>query len=870
MKDYFPVDLTKAANVGFADEIADDGKGGWTDQGAQNDLRCFEPKVLPAGSIAFHPIDPAQNEGRACIALGRTWKRTASPIIPVEKAGQYLYLLHANAWGSQAETEHGTILVTYADGTAEAIPVKNKVDVADWWESLQRSNAVVFWEGRNPSRKVSLYASQFILRRDDATQIQFCVNKSNSLWMIVAATFSPEDQPLRSMFPTTYHKLGDGWAQLDNIREIQKDSPLDFSYMLDAPAGKHGWLQVRPDGHFAFEKQPDKIVRFIGTNVCSASNFLTHEQSEQLAERLARIGYNALRFHHHDGPLAIRNQGPVIDPEKLDRMEYLFYALKKRGIYILTDVYASRPITPADKIPELRDTADLVGFKALYPVSQALRDNWKQFANNWFTHRNPYTGLTWLEDPALYSISLVNEDNLHAYWGQLPEARKIYLKAYPEWMAKHYPGEELGETDCFRNRRFFEFICSVQDSAIQELASYLKNDLGYKGLYTDLNMEDAIPFALSRDKMDIVDDHQYHDHPTFPVRNWDLPFKHHQQSSIANLGWEIPHRLLSPRIFGKPFSITEYKFCFSNRFRSEGGPVIGAYAALQGWDALHHFTFADNPKTLFGGGLIDSFTIGNDPLSHITDRITMFLLRRGDVSTAKQAYAYRIPTNYWQTDIPLTHPETFTRLGLIARVGTIVGDKECAATVLDHAQAEAKKPLPDPVVEGLRKQLLDKGIAQSVTGEIVMDSKHNVLIVDTPRAKCAVLTEGGIENAHFAVANADTPQSLCVFSLDESPIATSRKLLVFHLSDTSNANARFYGRNQESLEHRGVYPNLIRLAKLDVALNLDNTNPPTIQALKLDGTPYGTIPSTFQNGTLRFTADTNAFPGGVMVYLIER
>ena len=39
-----PLDLTAAANAGFSDETADDRKGGWTDQGSENDL-----SILPLG-----------------------------------------------------------------------------------------------------------------------------------------------------------------------------------------------------------------------------------------------------------------------------------------------------------------------------------------------------------------------------------------------------------------------------------------------------------------------------------------------------------------------------------------------------------------------------------------------------------------------------------------------------------------------------------------------------------------------------------------------------------------------------------------------------------------------------------------------------
>ena len=48
-----PLPLESAANMGFADETADDRKGGWTDQGPTNDLRALPSGRLTAGPVAF-------------------------------------------------------------------------------------------------------------------------------------------------------------------------------------------------------------------------------------------------------------------------------------------------------------------------------------------------------------------------------------------------------------------------------------------------------------------------------------------------------------------------------------------------------------------------------------------------------------------------------------------------------------------------------------------------------------------------------------------------------------------------------------------------------------------------------------------------
>ena len=64
------LDLTAVANRGFADDVSGDGKGGWTDQGAQNDLSGFDLRGKSnLKGVEFDIIDPEKNGGRSCVVL---------------------------------------------------------------------------------------------------------------------------------------------------------------------------------------------------------------------------------------------------------------------------------------------------------------------------------------------------------------------------------------------------------------------------------------------------------------------------------------------------------------------------------------------------------------------------------------------------------------------------------------------------------------------------------------------------------------------------------------------------------------------------------------------------------------------------------
>ena len=153
-----PLDLTAAANAGFSDETADDRKGGWTDQGCENDL-----SILPLGrqrwnGADFHIIDPKQNNGKSCIMLAGPYRHYfASDAVAGQKRpvqGDYLHLLHATAWPTPDKTV-GTVEVAYTDGTASTVTVTG-YDVGNWWGPVPRRSGEVSGPAKTKNRKSAL------------------------------------------------------------------------------------------------------------------------------------------------------------------------------------------------------------------------------------------------------------------------------------------------------------------------------------------------------------------------------------------------------------------------------------------------------------------------------------------------------------------------------------------------------------------------------------------------------------------------------------------------------------------------------------------------------------------------------------------
>jgi hypothetical protein len=287
-----PLDLKAAANMGFADSKAGDGKGGWTDQGATNDLRMLPVGQKRLNGIDFEVINPRENKGKSCIVL----RGTARPYLPMKTgcklsgkaSGKYLYLLHATAWG-QKKAQLGTIHLRFTDGTSEAVKIMRS-DAGNWWSPVPRSNGEVAWIGENKSSYVGLYRSCYTIPNKPIARIDF-ESTGAAVWGIVAASVSNCNIPIKKSIPY-YIVAGKDWKPIDYERDVTPGSILDFSGRLDAPAGKYGPVIIR-NGKMVFSRRPDKTLRFYGTNfVAYAPNYPpTRQWAERLADRIAAYGF---------------------------------------------------------------------------------------------------------------------------------------------------------------------------------------------------------------------------------------------------------------------------------------------------------------------------------------------------------------------------------------------------------------------------------------------------------------------------------------------------------------------------------------------------------------------------------------------------
>lgn len=707
----------------------------------------------------------------------------------------------------------------------------------------------------------------------------------------------------------------DEWLPLEGALDVAPGSALDWSDqgLCDAPAGKHGWLVAR-DGHFEFDGRPGVPARFYGVNFCFSALTIPRELAGHVARRLRMLGYNSVRIHHYDGALAdAADPGRIsLKPDAMDQLEYLIAALKREGIYVTTDLYVSRSVPAGGIWPDAEGDVDMDEFKTLVAVSDIAFENWCGFAREFLSHVNPYTGLALKDDPALTTLVMVNEDNYLNFIGNLPpRTRALWQSAWCEWLTERYGdrgglaaawGDALGAGEdpargtvsltgdgAARDVDRALFCADRHRRTFARMSRFLREELGVRALLTDMNAwTENIAHQVVRTDFDWVDTHFYWDHPNFLERSWSLPSRGWSggECAVSARGAGARDQALL-RLWGKPFTISEFNFVAPNEYRSEGGLLIGAIAGLQDWDGLYRFAYSHDQRNLSETRPVGFFDVASDPLSLASDRVGLLLFLRGDVKAAPHSVA--LPIDVQSTlDRPPGLPDLhgqITELAYITRVGTAVGPSDAdivlgglpgvSGVTLD-VQPTAADASARVVADLRRRGWLDaanptdvgQGILASETGELVLDAEGGTLSIATPRTAAVFGRDPGVEliAGGLRVTLQGTGGAVVASALDGRPLAESRRVLVMHLTDVRNSGMRFRDKDQKILEAWGESPYLVRAGSAAISLAGARGTGLHVWALRTDGTRAGEVESQHAATSVDFVANTRGPEGGRLFY----
>ncbi|WP_418393262.1 hypothetical protein [Victivallis lenta] len=854
-----PLPLQGAANMGFRDEVAEDGRGGWTDQGPDNDLRMF-----PTGKQTFAgiPFDIADGE-KSCIVL-RGKERPGFPasaeLAAKGKAGRYLYLLHGIAWEAPAGTKIGTVTVEseraeYVDREVLSFDITAGHEVANFWSPRPIDNAVIGWTGKNISAPLGLYLTRLDLGGRPVRSIRF-ESTGKSVWMIAGATLSDiriENRKAQGTVVTA----GKAYVPMHYRKDIVPGSILDFSGLLDAPAGKYGFLK-NAGGNFEFTGRPGIPVRFYGANVCFEAACPPKELADRMADEFAATGWNLIRLHHFDGMLSDRNSNSplAVNEWVFDNMDYLIAACKKRGIYITIDLFTARALRDGEIAPGQKFTAG--EYKALIFIDERARKNFTDFARVLLNRRNKYTGLAWKEDPAIAMISLVNEDTIFHTVDSSGYVRGAYEREFDRYLAEHRltPAPEI------RPQLWRKFLSEIYSRGFAELRAFCEAE-GVRAPVTDQNFWGTLSMTLLRNQYDYVDNHFYWKHPVFLGNSWQLPLRVSNESAIGDYAGGVSG-MAPTRILGKPFSISEWNYVYPNPYVAEGAFLMGAYGAAQEWDSLCRFAYSHGSGRLKNEeSLLGTFDVANDPMRMLSERAGILFFLRGDVQPSKAVYPILLPADHLDRSALDSYPVALQRLVLLGKTGTQITGEAGASlpagtrAAVNLAGNPPETPFPVYTPDEARKELkLDRTAFTNDTGELTVDTKAGTFLVRTPKSEGFVLPPDKMLAGNFAtVRNGGAFAALLIAAMDGRTLAESNRYLLLHLTESHNSGIRFRDQAMTIVEDWGKLPLLLRKTNMEITLNRDFTGY-TLHAVDFNGERLFPVEFKVSGGKTSFTAES--------------
>lgn len=602
--------------------------------------------------IAF-TINSKLQQTKASYTIDGTWKQTAPDTLEFVaqlKPQADSELMMAQVALSPSKLFDGqTLLIKHADGTQseETLPL-GKGSLGEAVTQLIFKDAageVASMDFANPTsistdRQLRLIIAKDKIQANKTEQLAFRLKLPKATQFITGA------QSARAISGM------DTWYPFDAASPIPQNSEWNMTNWLDAPAGKHGRITRKGDKLF----YNGKTIKLWGINVCYNACAPDKSLADKRADFYAAMGINSIRLHKYaDGTgwagITSKDSAVKYDPAELDKMDYFVAKLKERGIFTKLSPVFIMDIGPGDRerIPYM-DELGRMGNNRINPkhgsfyLSQELQDMLMEQVVKLLKHKNPYTGNTYANEPAIAYFELYNEDSalfggVTTVMAQSPTLRARGGKMFAQWLKNKYgseqafleawgekalngsmlPNQKLPQDESWQEERIYpagnpwffdpsnletsqkpykqrlldtmQFLYELQNNIY---ARYIKaiRDAGYQGELITSNWQAGRMMShfynLHSDTLaSTIDRHNY--------------FGGGARTGVFNAGSMLARQgseILSSSIQAvddMPFMLSEWIHVYPNEWSVEGAAIIAAYGmGLQGWDVSYAFQNFDN------------------------------------------------------------------------------------------------------------------------------------------------------------------------------------------------------------------------------------------------------------------------------------
>ncbi|MFT3731273.1 MAG: cellulase family glycosylhydrolase [Hyphomicrobium sp.] len=559
-------------------------------------------------------------------------------------------------------------------------------------------------------------------------------------------------------------------------------SPVDLSFLnkSEIPAGKRGFLRAENDKLIFGD---GTTARFWGTNLAAWALFgmPRRDDVKVQAHRLSQLGFNLVRFTHHNSPWVNPNifgdknrpSNGGLDEAMLERLDWWIKCLEDEGIYVWLDLHVQRQLKESDNISYFseiskgRPTADLKGYNY---INQSIQEAMQRFNTAYVTHKNVYTGVAYKDDPGIATILITNENDVTNHFGNLllpnqnvPEHNKIYMAEAAKFAATYQlpPGKTWRSWESGPSKIFLNDLEERFDGA---MIRDLRND-GIKVPIVTTSTWGANPLSSlpALTSGDMIDVHAYSE--VGELRN-DPAY------AATLVDW-----MAMGQVVDKPLSVSEWNISpFPAPDRHSIPLYVAGTASLQGWDSLLQFAYSQ--QALTGSGSPNNWNAFNDPALIATLPAAALLYRRGDVREATTQYVFA-PT---QDQLFNQGISAANSAGL--RMAAEMGKLSIALPATPELPWLKAGRIPEnaKVISDPNASLLASGAKSIVsdTGELARNWDDGIYTISTPRTQAAT---GFIGRRQIALPDveinvATRSASVAVQSLDDKPINGARRILI--------------------------------------------------------------------------------------------
>jgi hypothetical protein len=195
------------------------------------------------------------------------------------------------------------------------------------------------------------------------------------------------------------------------------------------------------------------------------------------------------------------------------------------------------------------------------------------------------------------------------------------------------PKKEFGGRAPAVQRDWIRFMWETEERYWTGMRRFIREELGCGSLVIGTQTSYS-PFAIQA-AMDVMDCHNYWQHPHFLGTPWDPVnwiVRNVPMAGVPNGG---TLGMMLTRAAGKPLVCTEYNHAAPNTFSSEAFLLLGAYAALHDLDGIFAFAYSHG-SDWNRGTFANFFDIAEHPTKMVTLPAAAALFERGDVRTTGQ------------------------------------------------------------------------------------------------------------------------------------------------------------------------------------------------------------------------------------------